>query len=74
MTAYTIKNDFSFPYASTVRFKYPAKGGRKAVSAAALRARKTLKYHASNLKITNDVEAKNYLDREYRSGWKPEDM
>jgi len=176
LTAYTIKNDFSFPYASTVRFKYPAKGDRKAVDliwydggmkppvpdefykndkefpdegmmfvgdkgiimtsgfrvkdpfilsgdiklakavsaaegavnragverfiegvknnkqidgsfrqagpiteavnlyAAALRARKTLKYDAANLKITNDAKANEYLDREYRKGWKLEDI
>jgi hypothetical protein len=30
-TAYTIPNDFSFPMASSVRFKYPAKGSRQAV-------------------------------------------
>ncbi len=31
LTAYKINNDFSFPYASSVRFKYPAKGNRNAV-------------------------------------------
>lgn len=31
LTAYTIKNDYSFPYASSVRFKYPAKENRNAV-------------------------------------------
>jgi hypothetical protein len=30
-TAYKIQNDFSFPFASTMRFKYPAKGNRPAV-------------------------------------------
>jgi len=30
-TAFQIKNDFSFPMASSVRFKYPAKGSRPAV-------------------------------------------
>lgn len=30
-TAYQVKNDFSFPSASSVRFKYPAKGSRPAV-------------------------------------------
>lgn len=30
-TPYQIKNDFSFPMASTVRFKYPANGARPAV-------------------------------------------
>jgi hypothetical protein len=30
-TAFQIKNDFSFPMASSVRFKYPAKGARPAV-------------------------------------------
>ena len=29
--AFTVKNDFSFPTASTVRFKYPASGKRPAV-------------------------------------------
>ncbi|MFA5329822.1 MAG: Gfo/Idh/MocA family oxidoreductase [Prolixibacteraceae bacterium] len=30
-TAFQVKNDFSFPMASSVRFKYPAKGTRPAV-------------------------------------------
>lgn len=30
-TAFQVKNDFSFPMASSVRFKYPAKGSRPAV-------------------------------------------
>jgi hypothetical protein len=30
-TAYKIQNDYSFPVASSVRFKYPAKGNRPAV-------------------------------------------
>lgn len=30
-TAFQVKNDFSFPMASSVRFKYPAKGKRPAV-------------------------------------------
>ena len=30
-TAFLVKNDFSFPFASSVRFKYPAKGSRPAV-------------------------------------------
>jgi len=30
-TAFQVKNDFSFPLASSVRFKYPAKGARPAV-------------------------------------------
>lgn len=30
-TAFQIRNDFSFPIASSVRFKYPAKGARPAV-------------------------------------------
>ncbi|MGM0620006.1 MAG: Gfo/Idh/MocA family oxidoreductase [Bacteroidota bacterium] len=30
-TAYKIQNDYSFPLASSVRFKYPAKGNRPAV-------------------------------------------
>jgi len=30
-TAFQIRNDFSFPMASSVRFKYPAKGSRPAV-------------------------------------------
>lgn len=29
--AFKVRNDFSFPYASSVRFKYPAKGNRPAV-------------------------------------------
>jgi hypothetical protein len=37
--------------------------------AVALRARKTLKYDADNLKITNDLDANKYLDRGYRKGW-----
>lgn len=37
--------------------------------AAALRRQKTLKYDASQLKITNDEEANKYLDRGYRAGW-----
>jgi len=175
-TAFTIENDYSFPYASSVRFKYPAKGNRKAVDliwydggmkppvpeefykkdkefpdegmmfvgdkgiimssefkvnapfilsgdiklaeavsaaagavkqggvvrfvegvknnrqiagsfqqawpiteavnlyAVALRARKTLKYDAENLKIMNDINANKYLSREYRKGWKLEDI
>lgn len=170
-TAYKIQNDFAFPFASTVRFKYPAKGNRPAVDlvwyeggmrpptpkefydrniefpsegmmfvgdkgiimsseflvrepyllsgdvkaardvppaagatkqpgnqrfiegiktgtqidgsfrqawpiteavnlyAAALRSGKTLKYDASQLKITNEEDANKYLDREYRKGW-----
>ena len=30
-TAFQIKNDFSFPMASSVRFKYPSKGSRPAI-------------------------------------------
>ena len=30
-TAFQVKNDFSFPFASSVRFKYPAKGTRPAI-------------------------------------------
>lgn len=30
-TAFQVQNDFSFPFASSVRFKYPAKGTRPAV-------------------------------------------
>ena len=30
-TAFQVKNDFSFPMASSVRFKYPAKGSRPAI-------------------------------------------
>lgn len=30
-SAFRVKNDFSFPFASSVRFKYPAKGNRPAV-------------------------------------------
>jgi len=30
-TAYKIKNDFSFPFASSMRFKYPANEGRPAI-------------------------------------------
>ncbi len=30
-TAFKVQNDFSFPFASSVRFKYPAKGSRPAV-------------------------------------------
>lgn len=30
-TAFQVKNDFSFPMASSVRFKYPAKGSRSAI-------------------------------------------
>ncbi len=30
-TAFQVKNDFSFPMASSVRFKYPAKGSRAAI-------------------------------------------
>jgi len=30
-TAFQVRNDFSFPFASSVRFKYPAKGNRPAV-------------------------------------------
>ena len=37
--------------------------------AAAVRSGKTLKYDASQLKITNVPEANKYLDREYRAGW-----
>lgn len=170
-TAFKIENDFAYPFASTVRFKYPAKGNRPAVDlvwydggmrpptpkefydrdiefpsegmmfvgdngiimtseflvrepyllsgdvkaakdvppaagatkqpgnqrfiegikagkqidgsfrqawpiteavnlyGAALRARKTLKYDASQLKITNDETANSYLDRDYRKGF-----
>lgn len=170
LTAFKVHNDFSFPFSSKVRFKYPAKGSRPAVDlywydggirpavpdifyekdldfpsegmmfvgdkgmimtsdfrvvkpyllsdkfdkpqygpedkdakkrsirdfidevklgkqnpgsfqeawpiteavnlyAAALRRQKTLKYDASQLKITNDEEANKYLDRGYRAGW-----
>lgn len=31
-TAFQVKNDFSFPMASSVRFKYPAKGSRSAIN------------------------------------------
>jgi Predicted dehydrogenases and related proteins len=170
-TAYQIQNDFAFPFASTVRFKYPAQGNRPAVDlvwydggmkpptpqefydknidfpeegmmfvgdkgiimssaftvekpyllsgevkkaeevsvaagatkqpgvqrfvegiktgkqidgnfrqawpiteavnlyAAALRANKTLRYDASQLKIINDDAVNKYLQRTYRSGW-----
>ena len=176
LSAYKIENDFSFPYASSVRFKYPAKGKRgevdliwydggmrppvpdefyekgidfpaegmmfagdkgvimtsgfllrdpyvlsgdmklsKEVSvtgetnkkkgierfiegvknkqqiegnfrqawniteavnlyAVALRSRKTLRYDADNFHIMNDSNLNKYLDREYREGWKLEDM
>lgn len=37
--------------------------------AASLRAGTTLKYDASEMKITNNTEANAYLDREYRPGW-----
>ncbi len=176
LSAFKIQNDFSFPYASSVRFKYPANGTRNAVDliwydggmkppvpdvfyeqgkefsdegmmfmgekgiimssefnvrnpyvlsgdmklanesmvgeeqekvkgirafidgvkenkqvegsfrqawpiteavnlyGAALRARKTLKYDADNFKITNDIEANKYLDRNYRKGWSLEEI
>ncbi len=175
-SAYKIYNDFSFPYASTVRFKYPAITGRPAVDlvwydggmrppvpqefydkkidfpsegmmfkgdkgiimtsgflvedpyllsgevretkevsaaagavkipgierfiegvrkekqiagnfrqawgiteavnlyAVALRANKTLRYDADQMKVTNDETANAYLDRNYRSGWSIEQM
>lgn len=175
-TAFKIQNDFSFPYASSMRFKYPAKADRPAVDlvwydggmrpptpnefyerniefpsegmmfvgdkgiimssqflvrepyllsgevkaaqdvppasgatkqpgiqkfidgvkagtqvegsfreawpiteavnlyAVALRAGKTLKYDAAQLKITNDDAANDYLDREYRKGWEIDKM
>lgn len=173
-TAYKIHNDFSFPYASKVRFKYPAIQGRPAVDlvwydggmrppvpkefydkeidfpsegmmfkgdkgiimtsgfrvedpyllsgdvkateevsaaagavkmpgaqrfiegiknkkqiagsfrqawpiteavnlyAVALRANKTIKYDADNMKVLNDKTADAYLDRNYRKGWEIE--
>jgi hypothetical protein len=42
--------------------------------AVALRSGKTLMYDADHMKITNDKKANSYLDREYREGWKIEDM
>jgi len=42
--------------------------------AVALRARKTLHYDADQMKVTNDETANSYLDRNYRKGWKPENM
>jgi hypothetical protein len=42
--------------------------------AVALRAGKILKYDADNLKVTNDEAANQYLDREYRNGWAPENI
>jgi hypothetical protein len=37
--------------------------------AVSLRAGRTLKYDAANMKITNVPEANKWLDREYRTGW-----
>ena len=37
--------------------------------AAALRSGKMLKYDAASMKITNDKNANEYLDRKYRKGW-----
>ncbi len=37
--------------------------------AVALRANKTLRYDAENMKILNDEKANTYLVREYRPGW-----
>lgn len=175
-SAYKIQNDFSFPLASTVRFKYPAKGNRPAIDliwydggmrpptppefyerdiefpsegmmfvgdkgiimssqflvrdpylltsevrkaedvppasgatrqpgirkfidgvkagtqvegsfreawpiteavnlyAVALRAGKTLKYDAGNMRVINDQKANDYLTRPYRTGWHMNDM
>ncbi len=42
--------------------------------AAALRANKTLLYDADQMKVKNDDIANSYLDRNYRKGWKLEDM
>ncbi len=42
--------------------------------ATALRSGKTLFYNADKMEITNDKSANAYLDREYRNGWKIEDM
>ena len=42
--------------------------------AAALRANKTLFYDGDAMKITNDKNANKYLTREYRPGWRLEDM
>ena len=41
---------------------------------AALRANKTLFYDGDKMKITNDDDANKYLTREYRPGWKLEEM
>lgn len=42
--------------------------------AAALRTNKLLKFDAATMKITNEQDANKYLMREYRSGWKPDDI
>jgi hypothetical protein len=42
--------------------------------AAALRANKTLLYNAEQMKVKNDEKVSSYLDRNYRNGWKLEDM
>jgi hypothetical protein len=42
--------------------------------AVALRANKTLFYDAAQMKVTNDEKANSYLDRIYRTGWKPEEI
>ncbi len=42
--------------------------------AAALRSGKMLMYDADKMKITNDKQANEYLDRKYRKGWSPEEV
>lgn len=40
----------------------------------ALRANKTIHYDAGQMKVSNNEEANNYLDRKYRKGWTLEEM
>lgn len=42
--------------------------------AVSLRAGKTLRYDAEQMKVTNDELANSFLDRDYRKGWKLKDM
>jgi hypothetical protein len=42
--------------------------------AVALRANKTLHYNADKMLVTNDEKAHSYLDRNYRTGWKIEEI
>src|SRR5690348_13835838 len=42
--------------------------------ALALRTNKLLKYDASKVQISNVADANKWLNREYRAGWKPEEI